>query len=257
MKFSHLFGAVLGFIVFNVSSAADDPLAATYEAHGGLQNWRSQGTMMYDLHLTYGESVASDHQEIDLVNRNVVASNSDYGVGFDGQNLWLDQSGETGPLFPPRFYLWTPFYFLGAPFVFADDGVVKTELPPAEFEDQEFRVVRVTFESGVGDASDDVYHLYIDPETNRLRMMRYTVSYFPSAAGKPTDALPESAILYQRWNETAAGITLANKTISYAWVDDHISGEPRAKMNFSNLRFLQPRPTPARFAAPPTATLVE
>jgi hypothetical protein len=30
----------------------------------------------------------------------------------------LDALGGT----PPRFYMWTPFYFFGMPFVFADPG---------------------------------------------------------------------------------------------------------------------------------------
>ncbi len=125
------------------------------------------------------------------------------------------------------------------------------------FEDRKFRVVRVTFESGVGDASGDVYHLYIDPENDRLRMMRYTVSYFAAASGKPTDDLPESEILYQRWNKTAAGIILASSTTSYQWEDDYIAGEARGRMKFRDLRFLETRPDPARFAPPPGAKTVE
>ncbi|GAB5561031.1 MAG: hypothetical protein SynsKO_26780 [Synoicihabitans sp.] len=247
----------LGFMTAGLHLSATDPLAATYEAHGGLENWRAQGTLIYDLHFKFEDKVAQDHQVFDLINRRGIVSNSDYAIGYDGHAVWLDQSGEAGPSFPPRFYLWTPFYFLGAPFVFADEGVIKTELPPAVFEDREFRVVRVSFADGVGDASGDVYHLYIDPETDRLRMMRYTVSYFAAAAGKPIDNLPESAILYQRWSETAAGLTLARSAAFYKWEEDHISGEARGTMKFSNLRFLETRPDPQSFAPPPNAKTVD
>ncbi len=233
-----------------------DPLARTYAAHGGLETWRAQGTLLYDLDVTYGEIHARDHQVFDLITRHGIASNTDYAVGFDGANFWLSRTGETSTPFPPRFYLWTPFYFLGVPFVFADEGAIRTELEPAMYQGKEYRVVRVTFASGVGDAPDDVYHLYIDPTTDRVKLLRYTVSYFVAAQGKPTDNLPENALLYDDWVETNAGLLMATRTVSYAWREGTTTGDPRVELDFANLRFLETRPDPARFVPPADAEML-
>ncbi len=244
-------------LLFTAAQAEPDPLVATYEAHGGLATWQAQGTLLYDLELTWGEAVTRDHQVFDLVNRQGIASNADYAVGYDGSRVWMDTTGEAGPTFPPRFYLWTPFYFLGVPFVFADDGVIKREMPRETFQGTEYRVVRITFESGVGDAPDDTYHVYIHPDTDRVHLLRYTVSYFAAAQGQPTEALPESAILYENWTPDASGIELANAATPYAWKDGNISGPQKGKMLFRNLRLLPSRPDPILFVAPAGGQTVE
>lgn len=240
----------IALLILVHGASAQDPLARTYAAHGGLENWRAQGTLLYDLSIVFGERRARDHQVFDLVSRHAIASNPDYAVGFDGTSFWQSTTDETGPIFPGRFYLWTPFYFLGVPFVFADPGVQKEELPPVMYDGEEHRVVRVTFETGVGDAPDDVYHLYIDSETHRVKLLRYTVSYFAAAQGQATDNLPESVILYDGWTETNAGLVMSGDMVAYAWQDDAPEGDPRATMKFANIRFLGERPDPARFAAP-------
>jgi hypothetical protein len=244
-------------LLWATAQAEPDPLAATYEAHGGLATWQAQGTILYDLEFTWGENVTRDHQVFDLINRQGVVSNPDYAVGYDGSKVWLDLSGKTGPAFPPRFYLWTPFYFAGVPFVFADDGVIKEEVARETFQGTQYRVVRVTFESGVGDAPDDIYHVYIHPETHRVHLLRYTVSYFATAQGQPTDGLPESAMLYENWTPDASGLELANDATPYAWKGGSISGAPKGRMLFRNLRLLPSRPDPAHFAAPASAKAVE
>ncbi len=59
--------------------------------------------------------------------------------------------------------MWTPFYFFGMPFVFADPGAVHESLGRKSFQGQEYDAVRVTFQKGTGDTPDDFYLLYLDP----------------------------------------------------------------------------------------------
>ncbi len=77
--------------------------------------------------------------------------------------------------------MWTPFYFFGMPFVFADPGAVHEFLGRKSFQGQEYDAVRVTFQKGTGDTPDDFYLLYLDPGSGRLKLASYN-RHIPGSA---------------------------------------------------------------------------
>jgi len=64
--------------------------------------------------------------------------------------------------------MWTPFYFFGMPFVFADPGAIQESLGKKMFQGQEFDAVKITFKKGTGDSSEDFYTAYVDPKSGQL-----------------------------------------------------------------------------------------
>ena len=103
----------------------DDPLAKTYEAHGGLDKWNSMSELKYTL---VGFPLSPQVQEasvstVDLNTRNNTITSEGYTVGFNGSEAWASPSMEAVGL-PPRFYALGSFYYIGIPFVFADEGTV-------------------------------------------------------------------------------------------------------------------------------------
>lgn len=239
------------FLIFSALTALAraNPLDPTFAAHGGLDTWQSKGSLSYDLNFEIGGNTIRDHHHFDLKSRTGIVSNADYAIGSDGQSVWFDSSTEGALPVPPKFYFNTPFYFLGIPFVFADPGVQSESLPDATFEGKNYRVVKVTFAAGTGDAPDDSYIAYVNPETSRVHLIIYTVTYFARAAGKPTDGILPNVMIYDQW-ESVSGLTFPTHARVYQWRNNTRTEDLYAEMSFKNIRVLNKRPDPESFARP-------
>ncbi len=225
-----------------VPAALEAPLVA----HGGLDLWRSFGTLEYDF--VRGES--SDHQIIDLHTRRVRISNEAYTIGFDGDDVWITPDKDALDYGAgPRFYSGTYFYFFSIPFVLADPGVHQEVLPQRELDGKAYDVVRCTFGSGTGDSPGDQYIAYFDPDTHRLHLLLYTVTFGRTV---DPDAEPRfGALLYDRW-QTVDGLVVPEHAAYHKWEGDHL-GDFRGEIAFRNVGFRPESPDEALFARPDSA----
>jgi len=173
-------------------SAAGKLLWSSIEAHGGLTNWFAKGPISF--HFDYqpldGGRRRNSYQIIDQWSVRAVhevADNRDVKYGWDGTQAWsFPDSADVGV--NPRFWSTTPYYFVGLPFVLADEGVILEELGEKEFNDVSYDLIKASYESGVGDAPDDFYVIYVHPETKLMGALRYIVSYpgfFPDGGHWP------------------------------------------------------------------------
>ncbi len=167
------------------------------EAHGGLAQWKSFGSVEFGQTWTSAKGVKKDHQLFDLRSRDGLITSDAYTLGASGGEVWikpaLDALGGT----PPRFYVWTPFYFFGMPFVFADPGAVQESLGKKMFQGQEFDAVKVTFKKGTGDSSEDFYTVYLDPKSGQMKLVSYVVTYAALRKDKPMDQLEPHALVFR------------------------------------------------------------
>ncbi|WP_116125322.1 DUF6503 family protein [Lewinella sp. IMCC34183] len=162
------------------------------EAHGGLEAWYGNGPLYY--HFNYQPlddgSPRNTLAYNDYVNSRAVhllATDTTQRFGFDGTEAW-STTGERIDGMSPRFWSLTPYYFVGLPFVLADAGIILDTLSPASLDGTTYDMVRVTYESGTGDADGDYYVLYLNPDTGQLDALRYVVSYpgyFPNGGHTP------------------------------------------------------------------------
>ncbi len=221
------------------------------QAHGGLEKFREFGTVEYDLrNWPFGKNAPlTDHQVIDLQSRNVFIKSDDYTIGFDGNDVWISPDSKTLGL-PARFYAFTPYYFFGLPFLFADPGVRLESLGTKKLDSKEYDVVKISFGAGVGDTPEDNYVAYFDKDSKRLRLAHYIVTYPLFMEGKQPDQLERHAIVYDEWQEID-GLTVPKKVSFYGWEDEKLVPSSTApSYSYDNVKFKKERPSPKLFAKP-------
>jgi hypothetical protein len=224
------------------------------DAHGGLARWHSFGGVEYDLASKFGKEDQEEHQLFDLRTRAGLITSEKYTLGSNGQEVWikpgLDALGGT----PPRFYMWTPFYFFGMPFVFADPGAKQESLGKKSFRGQEYDAVRITFAKGTGDSPEDYYVAYIDPATTRLKLVYYVVTFPAMRKDRPISQLKPHAIVFEEW-QTADGLLVPKNAPFYNWTGSDIEGEPLGRLEYSNVHFSEQAPDATKFKMPADAVV--
>ncbi len=249
----HHLRSLLAISLLAFTSPAFAQLDRCFDAHGGLAKWRSFAGVEYDLMLKSAKDELTDHQVFDLQSRSGLIASDKYTLGKSGGEVWvkpgLDALGGT----PPRFYMGTPFYFFGMPFVFADPGAKQESLGKKMFQGKEYNAVKITFAKGTGDTPDDYYVAYIDPATAHLKMVYYVVTYPAMRKGRPISQLFPHAIVFAR--KTVDGLLVPKSAPFYKWTGSDIEGEALGRLEFSNVHFLTEPPNPAKFQKPTDAVV--
>lgn len=224
------------------------------EAHGGLAKWRSFAGVEYDLTWKSAKGEKKDHQLFDLESRAGLITSEHYTLGSDAQEVWIKPGLDALGGSPPRFYMTTPFYFFGMPFVFADPGAKQESLGKKKFQGQDYDAVKITFAKSAGDTPDDYYVAYLDPKTAQLKLAYYIVTYPMMRKGRPVEQLEPHAIVFQDWQK-ADGLLVPQNAPFYKWTGANIEGEPLGRLTFSNVRFLKEAPDAAKFQKPADAVV--
>ena len=168
-------------------------VAEAIGAHGGLESWYGMSPLYYRFNYrpTEADKTIRDSYILnDYVNaRAVHTSATEEGVtyGFDGRDAWKAPAGAEISI-KPRFWSLTPYYFVGLPFVLADEGINFEQLSDTTRAGTNYHRVKVTYDAGVGDAAGDYYVLWLHPETKQLDALNYIVSYpgfFPDGGHLP------------------------------------------------------------------------
>ncbi|WP_434037038.1 hypothetical protein [Formosa sp. 4Alg 33] len=199
------------------ATEAGKVLWSAMEAHGGLENWYSNG--YFSFHFDYkplnGKGIRDSYQTIDTwsnkARHNSITDPSNT-YGWDGEEAWVKAKDSTSFEYDTKFWALTPLYFSGQPFVLDGEGVNLELLPEVEFKGTLQKVVKATYDAGVGSAPDDYYILYINSETNLLDAFKYIVSYpeyFPEGGHAP------EKITVVQGTTTVDGIVLATGFKTY------------------------------------------
>ncbi len=238
------------------ASEAGKLVWASIEAHGGLQRWFSGGPLGF--RFTYepqdGKGVRDSYQIVDTWSskaRHKLPSDETKEFGWDGKRAWATAPDEELGI-KPRFWSLTPYYFVGVPFVFGDEGVNLKVEGEETFEGKVYDLVRVTFSEGTGDAPDDFYVLYLDRDTRRVGGVRYVVSYpgfFPEGGHSP-----EKFMKYDGAQEVD-GVVLPETFRTFKWTDD-APGELVTKASMTQVSF-EPETLAEWFEAPEGARIID
>lgn len=224
------------------------------EAHGGRAKWQSFGSVQYDLAYERPNGTKREHQLFDLRSRDGLITAEEYTLGASKGEVWikprLDALGRT----PPRFYMWTSFYFFGMPFVFGDPGAKQEPLGRKPFQGQEYDVVKITYEAGTGDSPDDFYTAYVDPASGRLKLAIYVVTYPALRKGKALGELEQHAIVFEEWQE-ANGVTVPKSAAYFDWKNETTEGDTLGRLRFDNVQFATPHADASKFTKPADAVV--
>jgi hypothetical protein len=240
---------------------------AAIEAQGGLRPWLSSGTIGFEFdYQPYGQPERRMHtkQRVDLWRARAVhqevedeASDAEARFGWNGEVAWITPSKDAFPI-TPRFWALTPYYFVGIPFVLADPGTRFERLDDAELDGKTWNLVKVTFSDGTGDAPDDYYIVYLDPDSHALHALRYVVSYpgFEGVMFEEGGHTPETLMRYTEPTQVD-GLGFHRRLDTWKWnADDGVPGDPRVKVEVGDHRLGFEVPA-ADFAPPEGAVVLE
>ncbi len=158
-------------------------------------------------------------------------------VVWDGQACWVSPDvPDTGPGF--RFHVLTWPYFMAAPFKLSDPGThheLKTGVALSSKTSQ--NAAKLTFDAGVGDAPDDWYLVFKNPQDDSLAALAYIVTYNKSAEKAEEDP----HIIFYTDPVAVDGVVFATKWKFHAWREDvGVTGEPIGDATLSNIAFVTP-----------------
>ena len=206
-------------------------------AHGGLNKWFGNGALSF--HFDYqpldGKVRRNSFQSINqwsVQSVHELASNRSVSFGWDGSEAWVYPDTAEVPV-NVRFWSNTPFYFVGLPFVLADEGINYEILPSDTLDSKTYDLVKVTYSGGLGDAPDDFYVIYIDQQTKLMGALRYIVSYpgfFPDGGHSPEKIMKINSL------STIEGIQLPTGYETYWWTNDS-TGEHITHIDVSEISF--------------------
>lgn len=219
-----------------------DPAGAkvweSIQAHGGLDTWFSNGPIefRFDYQPIGGGTRRNSIQTIDQWSSRALhiwPEDTSISFGWDGTNAWIKP--DTAAIgINPRFWSLTPFYFLGLPFVLADDGINYEYLGEQLLDDNKCDLVKITYQAGTGDAPDDFYIIYIDQQTKLMTGLRYVVSYpgfFPNG-GHTNEKIMKLTGL-----KATSGVKLATGYQTFWWtgeVGEHNTNIDVLDVSFNN-----------------------
>lgn len=167
---------------------------------------------------------------------------------FDGSKVYA-KGIAADKLGGARFDIFTWSYFLGLPYKLNDGGTKFSEAVSKKWGAQFYNSAKLSFESGTGDAPDDWYVLYQNPETKVLEGAAYIVSY---GKGKEAAEKEPHAIKYDGF-KTVGVVPFPTSWSFHMWNEKEGYGKQIGSVEISNIQFI----TAADFSVPKNAILAE
>lgn len=222
------------------ATEAGKVLWSAMEAHGGLAKWFSNSYLSFQFNYQplNGKTARNSYQTIDTWSnkaRHNSVTDTESIFGWDGKEAWLKAKDSTSFAYDTQFWALTPLYFSGQPFVLDGEGVNLELLPELEFQGATQKVIKATYDAGIGSAPDDYYVLYVNAETNLVDAFKYIVSYpdyFPNGGHAP------EKITVTQGTTTVDGIVFATGFKTYWSTNDKDGlGEYITKIDVSDISF--------------------
>lgn len=187
--------------------------------HGGRDAWDAAGTVSFTMRDEWpgaAKLMAPPYPELPIeakyfydfgMSKGRIEFPSAPGLvwGHDSREGWVERDGRRAyeRVKDAAFVVPTMAYFLSLPFKFLDPGARVRYAGKRERAGRTMETVLVTFDEGVGAASDR-YLAYFDPESGYLSYLLFTV--------KEAGALPEGAAEYPEWRNVQ-GLVMARKVV--------------------------------------------
>ncbi|RKN76732.1 hypothetical protein D7Z94_23355 [Ulvibacterium marinum] len=215
------------------------------KAHGGMDIWKSFVGLEYNLN-DNGKQV---YQLTHLKDRRAYLKSKKYEVGFDGKVAWAVPNANEVSGKSAAFYYNLDFYFIGVPFLLKDPGVNISYAGKTKIDDRTFESLKVTFGSEVGLTPEDVYYLYINPETYLMEILTYSISYFDKE-----NSVVSSAKVYSDYKKVQ-GLMMPHKMENFEWNDGAMGKSKNHLRIFSDIQFLKEISNEEVFEVPQDAVI--
>lgn len=221
-------------------------LQKALEAHGGLDTWKSYSSLSYDI--SWGNREGTENHLVNIHNRKVLIDRDSVKVGFDGDQVWVSPDLASFGNGSPRFYHNLYFYFFGIPYLLADPGINYEDQGIKTIQGTDYRALKVSYNEGVGDSDEDLYIGLFNPESYKLEVLLYTVTYFSGE-----ESANYNALKYPDW-KNVGGVLLPTTIKGYKYAADTI-GDLRYEVSFNNIKLDKEAPSSELFEIPATAEI--
>lgn len=250
MRLTSMTMAMVVCALSGIATGDEGRFAAEYagpiEQSHGIDDWRKQAAVAYDIVIEFGGKKAFEAKTIYEIGSERVRIETVDGVVmvWDGEDAYVSPADAEWPGPPARFHLRTWTYFFAAPFKLRDPGahLKPHDAPLSPAHKDAFPSAKLTFEDNVGDAPDDWYIVYKTPagqgaEAHRLKAMAYIVTF---GVGKEKAEEEPHAIVYGGYQQVE-GVVLSTRWQFHHWsAEKGYVGEPIGRATLSNLRFVEP-----------------
>lgn len=227
------------------TSIYPEKISKVFDVHGGLNTWNSMQTLTFTMQKPDGDEITTT----DLKNRKALIEMPKHAIGFNGKDVWLQSKDTTTYKGKPKFYYNLMFYFYAMPFVLGDNGIQYADVKPLLFEGKSYPGIKISYEAGIGESSDDEYVLYFDSETNQMAWLSYTVTYFTKEKAKEFHF-----IKYSKW-QTVEGLLLP-ETLTWYDYENNVPTTKRNDLQFTNVKLSTIPLLPTVFERPEDAIVI-
>lgn len=215
-----------------------EKISQVFDAHGGYDTWSQMQTLRF--------AMDEEVHLVSLKDRKILIKEGKKKIGFDGEKVWV--TPDDADASDAHFYHNLFFYFIGMPFVLGDPGVIYELIPSKQILGKSYDGIKVSYGDGVGNSSEDNYILWVDPETNKMEWLMYTVTY---RSGEESDQY--KLIKYSQWLERK-GLLLPQRLEWYTYKNDSV-GNVRSEVTFSSVKLSKDRTSEVLFQMPENAQL--
>ncbi len=228
------------------TSIYPDTITKVFEAHGGIDQWNKMQTLSFTMEKPDGKEVTTTH----LKTRAERIETPTYTLGYDGQNLWVNEKNGKEYKGIPWFYKGLMMYFYTMPFIVGDDGIIYEDTEPLVFDGKMYPGILISYEAGIGVSPDDQYIIYYDDETGQMQWLAYTVTF-----GKGEKSKDFHFIRYNNW-QTVNGLVVP-KSVDWYKYENNQPTEKRNTVEFKDIILSEDAPDQSMFSKPETAKVIE
>lgn len=223
-----------------------ESITKVFDAHGGIDNWNKMQTLSFTMEKPDGKEVTTTN----LKSRTELIDTPTYTMGYDGENLWVNEKDDNEYKGNAKFYKGLMMYFYAMPFILSDDGIIYEEVEPLVFDGKTYPGILISYEAGVGASPDDQYKVYYNAETRQMQWLAYTVTF-----GKDEKSKDFKFIRYNNW-QTVNGLVLP-KSIDWYKLENNLPTEKRNTVEFKDIVLSENAPDASLFSMPEGAKVVE
>lgn len=228
------------------TSIYPEAITKIFDAHGGIDQWNKMQTLSFTMEKPEGKEVTTTH----LKTRAERIDTPTYTLGYDGDNLWINEKDGHEYKGKPWFYKGLMMYFYTMPFIVGDNGIIYEEAEPLTFEGKTYPGLLISYEAGIGVSPDDQYIIYYDAETGQMQWLAYTVTF-----GKNGKSKEFKFIRYNNW-QTVNGLVVP-KSVDWYKYENSVPTEKRNTVEFMDVVLSEDAPDNSMFSKPETAKVVE
>lgn len=225
--------------------------AQNIEAAHNKQAWEAKKAVSFDINLSYGGHQRLAAKITSLTNSTGVRvdKKDSSKLIYNGKDVFLSPANANDK--GARFDMFTWNYFFSLPFKLTDPGTNWELLDSLQVDETPYTAGKLSFGENVGDAPDDWYVIYQQPETGLLHAAAYIVTF-----GKAKDKAEENphAIVYHDYKKVDE-IPVATKWTFHNWDNENGIGEQLGEATISNIKFFDAKDE--FFAKPEDSKLIE